>query len=70
MWGGEQIEVNASCPGFRNDGMLIRGIELAHFRIAPRENQARGYETSTWLPRLAAPVRERMAGMKAAASRK
>ena len=65
-WGSEQEVLNASCPGFRNDGMLMKDIELAHFRVAPPENQKRGYQETTWLAKLAAPVRHRLAEIEAA----
>ena len=63
-WGNETAPLNNSCPGFTNDGMLIRGVELAHFRVAPDVNQVKGYEETKWLSSLAGPVRTAMRQIK------
>ena len=63
-WGGETAPVNSSCAGFENGGMMLRGMELAHFRVAPKENQRHGFKSATWLARLAAPVRQGLSELR------
>jgi hypothetical protein len=60
-WGNETAELHDACPGFSNTGLLLHGAEVAHFRVAPRENQVKGFDAKTWLPGLAGPIRERLA---------
>ena len=38
-WGNESFTRETSCKGFKPDGMLVKGLELAHFRVAPVENR-------------------------------
>lgn len=57
VWGNETLTLNATCRGFSNGGMIVRNMELAHFRVAPGDNQVRGYEEKHWLSSLASPVR-------------
>ena len=63
-WGRETAPVNSSCAGFDNAGMMLRGMELAHFRVAPEENQKHGFTSATWLARLAAPVRQGLSELR------
>ena len=57
-WGRETAPANASCAGFENGGMMLRSMELAHFRVAPKDNQKHGYKRSDWLAKLAPAVRQ------------
>ena len=38
--------------------MMLRSMELAHFRVAPKDNQKHGYKRSDWLAKLAPAVRQ------------
>lgn len=65
VWGNESTRIRDACHGFTNDGMLLRGVEVAHFRVTPQENQAKGYDVLTWLSELALPVRQVLAETEA-----
>ena len=66
-FGDERHSLNMTCKGFRNDGMVIRDLELAHFRAPPEENKVDGYDEVQWLSRLAHPIRTAMAKFRPAA---